>query len=167
MPRVQVIESGLTFANELVPRPHTDFITIHHTGGNAGDDYSAAEIHAMHLANGWSGIGYHEVYRKNGTVETGRPLWARGAHSIPGNNNSLGLHLCGNFDLEDPTPAQLNSLAARCADHCEYYRLNPFAAIVGHRDQDATDCPGNNLYALLPEIRQRTADLLPRALPGG
>lgn len=162
MSRVSVVETNLKFSRALSERPSTNFITIHHTGGNAGDDYSATEIHAMHLANDWSGIGYHEVFRKDGTIEAGRPLWAKGAHSIPGNDNSLGLHVCGNFMEEQPTTEQIRSLVGRCADHCERYGLDPTVAIVGHRDQDATQCPGDNLYAQLPEIRLRVAALLDR-----
>src|SRR6185312_15400647 len=33
--------------------------------------------------------------------------------------------------------------------------------IAGHRDADSTDCPGNALYALLPQIRRAVAALMP------
>ena len=37
---------------------------------------------------------------------------------------------------------------------CQTYDIRPSAAtIVGHRDVNSTDCPGKNLYKLLPEIR--------------
>lgn len=100
-----------------------------------------------------AGIGYHLVIRKNGTIERGRPIWSKGAHSIPGNDSSIGIHVCGNFELEAPTNAQVEALSELCGDLCTEYGLEPHVAIVGHRDQDATDCPGSNLYSLLPIIR--------------
>jgi hypothetical protein len=36
-----------------------------------------------------------------------------------------------------------------------------FQRISGHRDADTTDCPGNALYALLPQIRGAVAALMP------
>ncbi|MBP9550733.1 MAG: hypothetical protein KBE34_02250, partial [Veillonella sp.] len=32
------------------------------------------------VKNGWAGIGYHFVIRKDGTIERGRPLSVVGAH---------------------------------------------------------------------------------------
>ncbi|MDU4962483.1 MAG: peptidoglycan recognition family protein [Sporomusaceae bacterium] len=149
---IAIKEVNLLFKS-LSLRPATDFLVVHHTGGRAGDDYSSAELHAMHLGQGWSGIGYHLVIRKDGGVERGRPIWAKGAHSIPGNSNSIGIHLCGNFELETPTEAQIESLAMLCCHLCSVYSLGPYEAIIGHRDQDATACPGQELYRLLPVIR--------------
>ncbi|WP_199237953.1 peptidoglycan recognition protein family protein [Kribbella steppae] len=40
------------------------------------------------------------------------------------------------------------------------YGLDPHAAIVGHRDYNATQCPGNVFYARLPELRDRVAAVL-------
>ena len=39
--------------------------------------------------------------------------------------------------------------------------------ISGHRDGDATECPGNMLYAQLPELRRRTAAIAPAVTPAG
>lgn len=152
---IDIKETSLRFTS-LSFRQATKYLVIHHTGGNAGDDYSAAELHAMHLGQGWSGIGYHLVIRKNGAIERGRPLWTKGAHSIPGNGNSIGIHLCGNFEWEEPTEFQIESLAMLCADLCSKYHLEPHEAIIGHRDQDVTACPGQTLYDLLPVIRGKT-----------
>ena len=71
---------GLDF-KYLEPRDVTDQIVIHHTGNPTDDDLSAEEIHESHLAQGWSGIGYHFVIRKDGTIELGRPMDTIGAHA--------------------------------------------------------------------------------------
>ncbi|EGO64171.1 N-acetylmuramoyl-L-alanine amidase [Acetonema longum] len=150
---VHIIETNLNFASMLA-RDSTRRLIIHHTGGSAGDDFSAKELHIIHGGQGWAGIGYHLVIRKDGSVERGRPIWARGAHSVSGNHDSIGIHVCGNFELEETPIAQVESLFGVCADLCRQYGLAP-ADIIGHRDQDATACPGQELYALLPQIRKQ------------
>jgi len=153
--RTTIIETDLTFANSgsRLSASEVECLIIHHTGGSAGDDYSAAEIHQMHLNQGWAGIGYHYVIRKDGSIERGRPRTVQGAHCPGYNWRSLGLHVGGNFEEEEPAAAQVDSLTLLLADLCETYGLDVTAeTIVGHRDKLATACPGKNLYAKLPEI---------------
>ena len=115
---------------------------------------SAEQIHASHLRQGWSGIGYHYVIRKDGTVELGRPEWAVGAHAHGFNWNTIGIHVCGNFELATPTPAQIESLAYLVGWLCDKYGLTPDAdRVVGHRDLMATACPGQQLYDMLQTVR--------------
>ena len=52
---------------------------------------------------GWAGIGYHYVIRKNGQVEIGRPDWAIGSHAYGENSHTIGVHVCGNFEIAEPT----------------------------------------------------------------
>ena len=75
---VQIRETYLRFLS-LTNRTVTDAIVIHHVGGT-DREVSAAEIHRWHLHNGWSGIGYHYVIHKDGSIERGRPRDAVGAH---------------------------------------------------------------------------------------
>ena len=153
MQRVNIKDMGLSFV-ELSKRMATDQIVIHHTGNPYDDDLSAEEIHASHRAQGWAGIGYHYVIRKDGTVEAGRPHWTVGAHAYRENGHTIGIHVCGNFELAEPTGAQIEALAMLLANLCTDYGL-PIDDdhVVGHRDLMATACPGTNLYVLLPEIR--------------
>lgn len=153
MQRVNIKDMGLSFG-ELRKRMATDRIVIHHTGNPTDDDLSAEEIHASHRAQGWSGIGYHYVIRKNGAIEAGRPHWTIGAHAYGENKHTIGIHVCGNFELAEPTDAQIESLAMLIATVCDDYGL-PIDEdhVVGHRDLMATACPGTNLYVLLPEVR--------------
>lgn len=39
-------------------------------------------------------------------------------------------------------------------------RADPHVAIVGHRDYNTTQCPGDVFYARLPELRDRVAAVL-------
>jgi len=150
--RTNIIDYGLQFRN-LMTRDTTDMIVIHHTGNPTDDDLSAEEIHASHLKQGWAGIGYHFVIRKDGTVEAGRPLDCIGAHAYGFNEHTVGIHLSGNFEIGTPTNEQIESLAKLLADLTEMYGLeNTSQYVVGHRDLMATACPGENLYQMLPEI---------------
>lgn len=151
--RVSVIDYGLDFSS-LTPREATNRIVIHHTGNPTDDDLSAEQIHASHQQQGWSGIGYHFVIRKDGAVKLGRPYWSIGAHAYGFNSNSIGIHVCGNFEQAEPTKAQLDALPQLIADICDAYGLIAAAGIVvGHRDLMPTACPGDNLYKHMDTIR--------------
>lgn len=146
-------ETNLTFRGKLYVRPRTDMIVIHHVGVPSGD-ISAAQIHQGHLNNGWCGIGYHYVIRKNGIIERGRPLVTVGAHAYGQNEHTVGINVTGNFEWEKPTPYQLKSLVNLVTALCRIYNLDPnMHTVVGHRDVNDTACPGRNLYAKLPDIR--------------
>ena len=142
---------------EYQERPKTEVIAIHHAGFPDGDkDSSAESIHKFHQeTNGWAGIGYHFVIRKDGTIEQGRKISAVGAHAYHHNMNSIGICVSGNFELAKPTQKQMESLKLLTAWLCQKYKLNPLGAgvIVGHRNLNDTDCPGKNLYKRLDEIR--------------
>lgn len=146
-------EMNFHFREPLLVRPKTDMIVIHHVGIPDGDT-SAAAIHRAHLANGWAGIGYHYVIRKNGVIERGRPLAVVGAHAYGENYHTVGINVTGNFEKEVPTDAQMKSLTELVTALCRIYHIDPGpATIVGHRDVNSTDCPGKNLYRLLPQLR--------------
>lgn len=147
---------------EFEERPATEVIVIHHAGfPDADKDSSTEEIHKFHQeTNGWAGIGYHFVIRKDGTIEQGRKLNAVGAHAYQHNKNSVGICVSGNFEISKPNRAQMDSLKLLTAWLCQKYKLNPMkkGVIVGHRDLNDTACPGNNLYKKLGEIRRYCRD---------
>ena len=137
----------------LSQRYGTDMIVVHHTGNPTDDDLSAEQIHESHLAQGWAGCGYHYIIRKNGQVEIGRPDWAVGSHAYGYNSHTIGVHVCGNFEIAEPTQYQIESLAYLLGWLCDEYNLNPREDIVAHRDLMATACCGENLYNQLEEIK--------------
>ena len=138
------VDYDLDFAY-LYARDSTDLIVLHHTGNPWDDDLSAKQIHAMHLNQGWAGIGYHYVVRKNGSIELGRPEWAIGSHAYGKNSHSIGIHVCGNFELVEPTPQQIESTAYLVGWLCDEYGLIPTADTVkAHRDLMPTLCCGEN-----------------------
>ena len=148
---IPVKETDLEFSY-LENRSTTDAIIIHHVG-NTNRDVSAAEIHRWHQNNGWSGIGYHFVIRKDGTIERGRPMDMLGAHCYEHNWHTVGVNIVGAFDDNEPELEQLISAARLLAALCRYYGLAPNQdTIKGHRDFNNTACPGQLLYDELPHL---------------
>ena len=144
------------------------FLVVHHTGRS---NSTVATIRHTHVVErGWSDIGYHSVIYKNGEVHAARPEHVQGAHAAnyarpdnpalvsitlgqTANVDSLGVVLCGNFQIEVPTAVQIDALMWRLASWCRDYDINP-EHIWGHRDFLTPKlCPGQNVYRLLPSIR--------------
>lgn len=105
---------------------------------------SAAEIDKWHKEKGWKSIGYHFVCRRDGTIETGRPVEVMGAHCYPHNRHSIGVCYEGGLDArgkpyDTRTPQQKTALRALLK---RLRRQFPKALIVGHRDlAPDRDCP--------------------------
>lgn len=149
---VTVKETNLRFG-PLSNRSETSLIVIHHVG-EIDRDVSAAEIHQWHQEQGWSGIGYHFVIRKDGIIERGRPRSTIGAHAEGFNNRSIGINIVGDFEQAQPTDAQIESTAQLIAELADIYGLTPdVQTVVGHGDLMPTTCPGRNLQAMLQTIR--------------
>ncbi|SFH73732.1 N-acetylmuramoyl-L-alanine amidase [Selenomonas ruminantium] len=151
-------ETDLQFRS-LENRTTTDGIVLHHIGGT-NRDVSAEEVHQWHLNNGWSGIGYHFLIRKDGTIERGRPMDMLGAHCYQHNWHTIGVNVVGNFMEAVPTSAQMESAAELLAALCRFYGINPDREhIKGHREYNSTDCPGRSLYNMLDGLVEDTAEL--------
>lgn len=127
----------------------TDLV-FHHT---ASKTLAPEDINNMHIQEGWGGIGYHFYIRKDGTIYRGRPENIVGAHAIGRNRNSIGICLEGNFETEDPTEEQKNSLVKISTDMIIKYNLE---GILGHRDVYETLCPGKNFP--MEEIKNRVLE---------
>ncbi|CUH97257.1 hypothetical protein P22_3384 [Propionispora sp. 2/2-37] len=151
---LEIQETNLAFG-PLATRESTDLIVIHHVGMGAAEE-SAAEIHRLHLKNGWSGIGYHYVIHQNGMIERGRPRDTVGAHTYNYNQSSIGIVLDGNFEEATPTDVQLDRTAMLVAALSHIYHISPDDnGLRGHRDFNTTLCPGKNLYIELPSLRDK------------
>jgi hypothetical protein len=137
--------------------------------------------------NGWDDIGYNFLIDAQGRIYEGR--WARdyqpgetptgedrqgngvtGAHTGTDNPGTLGVALLGDFRSVAPWSAAIDSLQALLAGEADRHHIDPLATtawstgerstIIGHRDATATACPGDQLYAALPAVRQAVADRL-------
>lgn len=107
-------------------------------------DIGVEEIRKWHVEErGWDDIGYHYVIRRDGRLETGRPLEQVGAHARGHNHNSVGICLIGGKSDDGAaecnyTQAQfkkLNALVSLLRD------LYPGIEFIGHRDVSDKECP--------------------------
>lgn len=134
---MNIIETNLQFG-ELSSRSVTDMIVLHHA---AATTCSAQDIHAWHLANGWSGAGYHFLVRKDGSIYRLRPEWTVGAHAVGVNYRSIGICAEGDFNKEYMPEAQQRAIGSLL-----HYLVNqyPIYEVTTHRMVGNTDCPGEN-----------------------
>jgi hypothetical protein len=130
----------LFFSEHLIPRQGTDLIVIHHAA--MPSETSRADIHELHLLNGWAGTGYHKLVFANGVVENGRPEQMVGAHAAGANRRSLGIVLVGDFNKFRPEQSQLASAAGLTVELMRKYRVQ-LENVREHRSvTEGTDCPG-------------------------
>lgn len=134
---MNIIETNLKFNSNHSDRGgNPPGIVLHHAAANG----SVQDVHNWHLGNGWAGIGYHFYVRKDGSVYRGRPENWIGAHTS-GHNSKIGICAEGNFEVEQMGAAQKTAII----ELLEYlYGKYGKLKVYGHRDLDATACPGKN-----------------------
>jgi flagellar hook assembly protein FlgD len=149
---------------------------------------SAAIIRGIELyhveGNGWDDIGYNFLVDKYGQVFEGRaggidrPVV--GAHSLGFNRGSVGVAVLGTYDSAPISAAAKTALEDLLAWRLDVAHVDPLSTVVvpslgnprfpkgvpvplraisGHRDTGFTDCPGDALYAELPQIAKDVAAL--------
>lgn len=137
MNSVNIIDAGLSFGS-LSRRGSTNRIILHHAEAS---ECSPEDIQRWHLANGWSGAGYHFEVRKNGTVHSLRPEWAVGSHAQGSNYDSIGICFEGNYMTEEMPKAQLDAGRELIAHLKAKYGID---TVLRHKDVYDTNCPGDN-----------------------
>ncbi|MFB4319623.1 peptidoglycan recognition family protein [Actinomadura sp. 21ATH] len=154
-----------------------DRIVVHHTASANSTDHSLAHAYALsrsiqahHMdTNGWADTGQQLTISRGGHLMEGRNRSLQainagdhvvGAHTASHNDHTIGIENEGLYMTAAPTAALWTTLVETCAWLCDVYGLSPGTAIVGHRDLNATACPGDVLYARLPDLRDAVAALL-------
>ncbi|APE23705.1 MULTISPECIES: peptidoglycan recognition protein family protein [Streptomyces] len=152
-------------------------IIVHHTATPNVTDLSREQ--AFRLARsmqvwamddrGWSDTGQHFTISRGAHVVEGRhgSLAALGdgdrtveaAHCTGQNTVAIGIENEGTYTSVDPRGEQYAALVDLCAHIGQQYGLRAYQ-IYGHRDFNATECPGDRLYALLPRLRHDVAALI-------
>jgi hypothetical protein len=149
---------------------------------------SAAIVRGIEIyhvkGNGWWDIGYNFLVDKYGQIFEGRyggvdrPVI--GAHAQGFNDGSVGVSVLGDYSRTSISAAAKAALEALLAWRLDVAHVDPLStltwrsggnprfpaglpvplrAISGHRDTGFTDCPGNALYAQLPQIAKEVAAL--------
>lgn len=121
-------------------------------------DIGADTIRSWHLEKGWSDIGYHDVIKRDGKREAGRPEEKMGAHTQGFNKGSLAACWVGR---ERPTPPQYAELVQWGADKCLAYALKP-SDIHGHRElapMSGKTCPGIDMDKYRADVTRRLTEM--------
>lgn len=130
-----------------VPMSDKHYFLVHYHGGRVRDQHGVEvprNIEAIHLANGWAGIGYNFAVDLDGTVYEGRG-WDGVGSQCPGFNRSgVGVYVAVGGD-QVPTQAALRSVRA-LRDELVSLRGGAGVREMGHKDGVATSCPGTFLY---------------------
>ena len=177
-----VWRAGLTPPKELPVGTVVKFIIVHHeAGSNAPSNFVnvVRNIYVFHTqTNGWNDVGYNFLIAQDGTVFEGRDGQNRldgdnvqGAHFCGFNAGTMGICLLGNYMTVQPTTPALESLTKLIAWKMKKENLvepgsrslhapsgKNLSLLSAHRDGCATDCPGDNLYARLDQLRTDVAN---------
>jgi len=147
------------------------YIVVHHTAGGNSTDYSlqhafaiSRSIQDFHMdGRGWIDTGQQLTNSRGGYVTEGRhrslEILDGGTRHVQGanvgNHNSeiIGIENEGLYSTVDVTQKLWDSLVQLVAYIAQSYGISP-DMIRGHRDFNATECPGQVLYGRLPELKE-------------
>jgi hypothetical protein len=144
---------GAAAPRGTLPRHTIDELTVHHTAAVLSDNRKAPRrvrsFQQGHLDDGFVDLAYHYVIDAHGNVYEARSTDIPGETYTDYDPRGHFLAVCdGNFE-EQPIPAaQLEALALLLAWASARFGV-PTTRITGHRDEAATACPGEHLYAHL------------------
>ena len=172
--------TGLTPPKEKPVQSVVKHLIVHHAAGsNMNTNFTdvVRNIYVYHTqSNGWNDVGYNFLIAQDGTIFEGRDGQGLadgdnvvGAHFCSQNTNTMGICMLGDYMLVQPPQKAIDALAKLMAWKAEKEKIDPLTKTIhaasgknlfnisSHRDGScATDCPGDNLYAKLIEIRQNT-----------
>lgn len=140
--KVSIVETDFKWNEELELTNQPNKLILHHIeASRPGQTIPVTDVHQWHLSNGWAGIGYHFYITKDGTIFRGRPENAIGAHASKNNVNTLGIAVEGTYMTEQMPEAQKKAVIELGKYLRQKYKIE---TVVGHRDVNATNCPGTN-----------------------
>ena len=143
------------------------FITIHHTATTQKPDgligtkmrnlqaFSQREdkLDTGKLKPAWFDIPYHYYIAADGQIAEGREIKYAGDTNTEYDPTGHALIVLeGNFNEEQPTPAQIETLKQTVAWLARKYKVQG-ANVKGHSDYAKTACPGENLKKLIAVLR--------------
>jgi peptidoglycan hydrolase-like protein with peptidoglycan-binding domain len=157
----------------LADKPPTKLF-IHHTDTPNTTDYSLA--HGIALAKSiqnyhmdkqhWIDTGQHFTLTRGTHVLEGRHRSIEAlqnghqdvlsAHCVGQNDKAIGIENEGTYMQVAPLAEHYAALVDLSSYICAQYGIRAYQ-IYGHRNFNNTDCPGDQLYALLPQLRSEVA----------
>lgn len=160
----------------------THHCIVHHSSDGNGDTNYTNLVRSYYVfhtqVNGWDDIGYNFLIAANGAIYAGRDPEkpeirqdnVLGAHFCGKNTNTMGVCMIGNFTDSVPTELAMESLFHLIGWKIKKDSLDPYGkfihpdgngnllpVVAGHRDGCNTECPGNQLYNKLQQVRDEAA----------
>ncbi|MDA1293013.1 MAG: N-acetylmuramoyl-L-alanine amidase [bacterium] len=151
--------------------PTVKLLVVHHTAQKViGDARPAVErmraLYDYHAnSRGWGDIGYHYIVDEQGGIYEGRNGGKNvvGGHVYCGNVGTVGVALMGNFEEEQPTQQQIQSLQWLLGHLGDMYDINlnrnvsyhgkNVRTILRHKDLISTECPGFYMSNAIAQVR--------------
>ncbi len=180
-PQIMTVHHTATQNDDPDPDARVRAIYEYHVRTNGWDDigYQALISEDGTVYEGrWSGSDSPSCTEADGTGwEFGHDGMAADAEMVTGahtggyNTGNFGVALLGTLSDVEARPAARDALVAYLAEFADRHGIDPesqiaydngvnartVAAISGHRDFTATDCPGGGLYDDLPNVRSDVA----------
>lgn len=133
-------------------------ITLHHEGSPKPlrpEDDPVAGLRALQSwgerDRNWWDVPYHYLIDLDGHVYEGRDWHYMGeTNTTYDPSGHLLISILGNYNLQEPTPAQLNAIADVMAWAVKKFDV-PLDSIRGHYQYAETGCPGKNLRKYLED----------------
>lgn len=159
---------------------------VHHSASSNSDTNSVKLVRAFYIqhteVNGWDDIGYNYLIGHDGTIFAGRDPEKPGieqdnvfgAHFCGKNSYTMGVCVIGNFQEEAPDPRAVDALEHLLSWKMFKDRMNPLESLhhpdtvsgpllpvlAGHRNGCSTECPGQFLFDMIPQLRLDIRDNL-------
>lgn len=120
-----------------------DELIIHCSATRPDQSCTVDDIERWHKERGFSGIGYHYVIYRDGTVHNGRRLECQGAHCKGHNAHSVGICYVGGLDgAGRPADTRTTCQKSALTKLLKFLKAKfPGAAIHGHNEFANKDCP--------------------------
>jgi N-acetylmuramoyl-L-alanine amidase len=121
---------------------------VHWTANYIDDNHVDAQlIKQMHIARGWSTIGYHYIIKRDGSIQRGRNPNQTGAHAKSSHNPySIGISFVAGYNCPNGTANPEGYVSADSINSAQwaafdtylkaFYTVYPGGEVWGHQDTD-------------------------------
>lgn len=129
-------------------------VVVHWTAHFLNQGYvGSEEIEEIHLARGFSTVGYHYIIKRDGSLQRGRPINRQGAHALENGHNkySIGIAFVAGYNCNSGNENYKNYISAESITGEQwktldrflkaFYLVWPGGQVWGHNDTD----PGNKV----------------------
>jgi hypothetical protein len=124
-------------------------VVIHWTGNFIDQPHIGAEdVHQWHLDRGFSGCGYHYIFKRDGSIQRGRPINIEGAHAaeLGHNQYSIGVSHVAGYNCVSGTLNPNRFISSESISDAQwkaqkdflevFYRVFPGGQVLGHNQTD-------------------------------